>query len=88
MLLEEEIGRAEADVLCLHECDHYEDWARPWLESKGYTCHYLVKAGSPCLRTTDGRLQDGSALCIRRERCVPPIDGGRHADPPSPAGSP
>eukprot|EP01139_Manchomonas_bermudensis_P024801 Amastigsp_a843565_216.p1 type:complete len:400 gc:universal Amastigsp_a843565_216:1232-33(-) len=61
----EEILRADPDVLCLEELDHYYDWAQPVFEALGYASAYIKKPKSPCLKNTGGRLEDGCAVFVR-----------------------
>ena len=42
-LLRAEIIQAEADIICLQECDHYDDFYKPMLEESGYQINQVVK---------------------------------------------
>lgn len=62
-----EILRSAADIVCLEELDHYEDWLNPIMSVLGFDSLFEAKPKSPCLATTHGMLKDGCAVFYRRQ---------------------
>jgi len=60
--------RADADVVCLQEVDHYYDSVEPAMRSAGYGGLYREDASSPCRANTNGELRDGVALFYKRRK--------------------
>lgn len=58
----QEILRSGADILCLEEVDHYNDFYQPELTKHGFEGLFLPKTGSPCLDFPDNNGPDGCAL--------------------------
>jgi len=42
-LLRAEIIQAASDIICLQECDHYDDFYKPMLQESGYQINQVVK---------------------------------------------
>ena len=66
-LILKEILRADADVLCLEEIDHFQDFYEPELSKHGYEGCFVPKPNSPCLSFPDNNGPDGCALMFRSE---------------------
>lgn len=64
-LLVQEISRSEADIVCLEEVDHYDDFFEPELTKQGFEGFFLPKCDSPCLLFPDNHGPDGCALFYR-----------------------
>ena len=64
-LIVEEIVRAGADIVCLEEVDHFEDFFKPQLVLHGYEGIFFPKCDSPCLYFEDNNGPDGCALFYR-----------------------
>ena len=60
--------KAEADVMCVQEADHYHDTLAPALSAAGYAGCYREDEWSPCRKLGDGSLRDGVAIFYRREK--------------------
>jgi len=59
----EEISRADTDIICVQELDHFSDWLEPELDKLGYKGVYQKKPNSPGLRICG--LEDGCAIFWR-----------------------
>ncbi|XP_049848283.1 protein angel homolog 2-like [Schistocerca gregaria] len=57
-LIIQHIGRADPDILCLQEADHWDEYKRA-LNLMGYKTLYLKRSG--CRR-------DGCAICVKRKK--------------------
>ena len=64
-LLLQEILRSNADILCLEEVDHYQDFFEPQLAKHGYEGTFFPKHDSPCLYFPNNNGSDGCALLFR-----------------------
>ena len=60
--------RANADIVCLQEVDHYYDSVEPAMRAAGYAGLYREDEWSPCSKNTNGLLKDGVALFYRRSK--------------------
>ena len=60
--------RANADIVCLQEVDHYHDSVEPAMRAAGYAGLYREDEWSPCRANTNGALKDGVALFYRRSK--------------------
>ena len=67
-LVLERLIRADADVVCLQEVDHYYDSVEPAMRAAGYAGIYREDEWSPCRANTNGALKDGVALFYRRSK--------------------
>lgn len=65
-LLLAEITAADADIVCLQECNHFEDCFEPELARLGYAGHFVAKLHSPAQQY--GHSADGCALFYRTAR--------------------
>lgn len=64
-LIVQEIIRSEADIVCLEEVDHFEDFFKPKLTQLGFEGFFFPKCDSPCLAFPDNNGPDGCALFYR-----------------------
>lgn len=64
-LILQEILRSGADIVCLEEVDHYEDFFKPELSRHGFDGCFFPKCDSPCLSFPDNNGPDGCALFYR-----------------------
>jgi nocturnin len=66
----EEVARYDADVICLEECDHFDDWFMPQLALLEYDGVFQKKCHSKCLDFSS--LEDGCAIFWRKDKfnCV------------------
>ncbi|XP_057312107.1 nocturnin-like [Hydractinia symbiolongicarpus] len=69
-LLLNEILSANADVVCLEEVDHFDDFFAPELKTAGYEGFFVLKRDSPCLRFPGNNGPDGVAIFYRRNKYV------------------
>ena len=60
--------RANADIVCLQEVDHYYDSVEPAMRAAGYAGLYREDEWSSCSKNTKGALKDGVALFYRRSK--------------------
>lgn len=67
-LIIQEILRSGADILCLEEVDHFEDFFQPTLAQHGFEGFFLPKPDSPCLIFDDNNGPDGCAMLYRSEK--------------------
>lgn len=67
-LIIKEILRSGADILCLEEVDHFEDFFKPTLAQHGFEGFFMPKVDSPCLEFPDNNGPDGCAMFYRTER--------------------
>lgn len=67
-LLLQEMLRANPDIMCLEEVDHYQDFFRPELSRHGYESTFFPKRYSPCLLFPNNSGPDGCALFYRSAR--------------------
>jgi nocturnin len=61
-----EVDAAGADVVCLQECNHYDDHWAPAMAARGYEGAFWAKPGSPAARA--GAPPDGCAVFWRASR--------------------
>ena len=61
----EEILRSNADILCLEEVDHFQDFFFPELSQRGFEGVFKSKIDSPCLYVQPNNGSDGCALFYR-----------------------
>lgn len=64
----EEIIRAEADIACLEEVDHYKDFFAPKLSGHGFDGIFFPKVDSPCLEFPVNNGPDGCALFYKTDK--------------------
>ena len=64
----EQILSLNADVICLQEIDHYEDFFKPLFTNLGYSCLFFAKNDSPCLKMPGNNGPDGVTLFYRISR--------------------
>ena len=57
-----EITRSKADIVCLEEVDHFEDFFQPELSQCGFEGIFKAKVDSPCLYVEGNSGPDGCAL--------------------------
>jgi nocturnin len=62
----EEIVRFDADIVCLEECDHFDDWFEPQLAALDYEGVFQKKPKSKCLDFCT--LEDGCAIFWRKDK--------------------
>lgn len=67
-LIIKEILRSGADILCLEEVDHFEDFFKPTLAQHGFEGFFLPKIDSPCLAFPVNNGPDGCAMFYRSEQ--------------------
>ena len=58
----QEILDHEADVICLEELDHFDDFMKPALKSFGYDGIFQPKTDAPTLKFGDDKFSDGCAI--------------------------
>jgi nocturnin len=66
--LVEEILRSSADIVCLEEVDHFEDFFKPVLSKHGFEGFFLPKVGSPCLEFPNNNGPDGCAMFYQADQ--------------------
>lgn len=71
-LILRELALANADIICLQEVNHFDDWLQPELAKHGYVGSFWPKAHSPC--RDYGYPPDGCALFYREEAFQPLLD--------------
>jgi len=59
----ETIRKADTDIICLAECNHYEDFWEPALAKRGYQGYFVAKKDGPAERF--GFPPDGVAIFLR-----------------------
>ena len=64
----QEILRSDADIVCMEEVDHFDDYLLPQLEEKGFGGLFVEKRNSPCLEFTPNNGPDGCALFYRSSK--------------------
>ena len=69
-LVLQEILRSDADIVCLEEVDHFDDFLHPQLEENGFSGLYVEKRDSPCLEYTPNNGPDGCALFYRSSKLL------------------
>ena len=64
----EQILYVNADVICLEEVDHFNDFFKPIFDNLGYDGFFFPKKDSPCLRCDGNNGPDGVAIFYRRSK--------------------
>ncbi|CAE7633604.1 CCR4-1, partial [Symbiodinium sp. CCMP2456] len=61
----QEILRSQAEIVCLQEVDHFQDFFRPVLEGHGYEGYFVPKTKKP---KGSANVTEGQAIFVRRDR--------------------
>ena len=59
-----------ADIICLEEVDHFDDYFLPKLSSNGYQGSFSPKKDSPCLRFPNNNGPDGVSIFFKTEKYI------------------
>ncbi|CAE7524362.1 CCR4-1 [Symbiodinium natans] len=63
----DEIARSQADIVCLQEVDHFDDFFSPELSASGYEGYFVPKTKGPPKESVLG-VTEGQAIFVRSDR--------------------